>query len=132
MGKISKEEQARREGMSYALEVAKEKGIDGLEEDLKMRNAINLPVGVSKKALAECSINMKNNILDTVMILMVATLHDEFGFGEKRVQRAIDRLNFKAECIGEDYCTWEDYIQVIKEELNIDLGIRKNDKDVII
>ena len=41
-------------------------------------------------------------------------------------------MNFKAECIGEDYCTWEDYIQVIKEELNFDLGIRKNDKDVII
>lgn len=126
------EEKARREGMAYALRIAKEKGIDGLEDDLKMRNAINLPIPVSKKALEECSINIKNNILDTIMILMVATLHDEFGFGEKRVQRAIDRLNYKAECIGEDYCTWDDQIQTIKEELNIDLGIRKNDKDVII
>ena len=31
----SKEEQARLQGMSYALRVAKEKGIDGLEEELK-------------------------------------------------------------------------------------------------
>lgn len=28
MAKISKEEQARREGMAYALRLAKEKGID--------------------------------------------------------------------------------------------------------
>ena len=32
----NREERARREGMSYALRVAKEKGIDGLEADLKM------------------------------------------------------------------------------------------------
>ena len=30
--KISKEEKARREGMAYALKIAKEKGVDGLEE----------------------------------------------------------------------------------------------------
>lgn len=37
MAKLSKEEMARREGMAYALRIAKEKGIDALEEDLKMR-----------------------------------------------------------------------------------------------
>lgn len=35
MARIDKEEQARREGMAYALLIAKEKGIDALEEDLK-------------------------------------------------------------------------------------------------
>ena len=37
MAKISKEEQARREGMAYALRIAKEKGVDGLEHEIKMR-----------------------------------------------------------------------------------------------
>ncbi len=45
------EEKARREGMAYALKIAKEKGIEGLEDDLKMRNAINLPIPVSKKSI---------------------------------------------------------------------------------
>lgn len=49
MAKINKEEAARREGMSYALRIAKEQGIDALEEDLKMRNAIGLPINVPKK-----------------------------------------------------------------------------------
>ena len=61
---------------------------------------------------------------------MIATLHDEFGFGEKRIQRAIDRFNFKAECLADDYCSWDDYIQTIKDELGIICDIRKNDKDV--
>lgn len=132
MAKISKEEQARREGMAYALKVAKEGGIEALEEDLKMRNITNLPIPVSKKALNECVMNIKNNTVDTFTVLLAATLHDEFGFGEKRVQRAISRFSLKAQCIAEDYCTWNDIIENIKEELNIELDIRKNDKDVKI
>lgn len=130
MAKINKEEQWRREGMSYALKIAKERGIDGLEEELKVRNATQLPLRVSVKAMEECIVNIKNNVLDTVIILMAATLHDEFGFGEKRVQRAINRFDLKAECLAEGYCTWQDQIDVIKEELGIELGIRYNDKDV--
>lgn len=37
--KINKEEKARREGMSYALRIAKEKGIEGLEEELNSGTA---------------------------------------------------------------------------------------------
>lgn len=124
------EEKARREGMSYALKIAREKGIEELEKDLKMRKVVDLPIPVSKKALEECINNIKNNTVDTFVILMIATLHDEFGFGEKRIQRAIDRFNFKAECLAEDYCSWDDYIQTIKDELGIICDIRKNDKDV--
>lgn len=128
--KWKEEEKARREGMSYALRIAKEKGIEELEKDLKMRKVVDLPIPVSKKALEECINNIKNNTVDTFVILIIATLHDEFGFGEKRIQRAIDRFNFKAECLADDYCSWDDYIQTIKDELGIICDIRKNDKDV--
>ena len=130
MARIDKEEQARREGMAYALRIAKEKGLDALEEDLKMRNAIGLPVGVDRKALNQFTENVKFNTVDTMVILMAVTLHDEFGFGEKRVQRAIDRFMFKANCLDEDYTTWQEQIEILKEELGIELSIRANDKDV--
>lgn len=130
MARIDKKEQARREGMAYALRIAKEKGIDALEEDLKMRNAIGLPVGVDRKALNQFTENVKFNTVDTMVILMAVTLHDEFGFGEKRVQRAIDRFMFKANCLDEDYTTWQEQIEILKEELGIELSIRANDKDV--
>lgn len=64
--------------------------------------------------------------IDTVKILSVATLHDEFGFGTQRCDRFIKRFNKKAECIMDDMASWNDYIKMIKEELGIELGIRAN------
>lgn len=132
MAKLNKEEQARREGMSYALRIAKEKGIEGLEADLKMRNAIGVPVGVSKSALNEFCENVKLNTIDTMVILMAVTLHDEFGFGQKRCQQAIDRLMLKAGCLADDYTTWQEQIEIMKEECGIELTIRENNRNVQI
>lgn len=120
----------RNEGMLYAYNYAKEHGLDALEKEIKFRRITNLPIPVDKKAVDEFILNVKNQTTDTLMVLLAATLHDEFGFGEKRVQRAIDRFNFKAECLGDEYVTWQDMIENIKEELNIQLSIRINDKDV--
>lgn len=130
MAKISKEETWRMQGMSFALKVAKEKGIDGLEQDLKMRGAVMLPIPIDKKALDECVENIKCNTIDTVVILMAACLRDEFGFGRKRIQQFMNRFESKADCIAEDYCTWQDYIDTLREETGIEFSIRANDRDV--
>ena len=128
MARLTKEDKWRREGMSYALRVAEEKGIDGLREDLKLRGAINLPIPVDEKMLNEFAYDIKDNVVDSMLILMAATLHDEFGFGEKRVQKAVDRLLFKASCITGDYVTWNDIIDDIKQELNIELHINYDNR----
>lgn len=47
-----------------------------------------------------------------------------------RGQRFVDRFNKKAECIMDDYATWEDQIQILKEECGLDFKIRRNDTDV--
>lgn len=128
----SKEELARREGMSYALRYAKEHGLEALEEDLKRRQAYNIPIRISNKELQSFTDNTKNMILDTVLILASVTLHDEFGFGRERLERFVKRFNFKAECIGEDYTDWKDQIAILKEECGLEYSIRKNDKNVRI
>lgn len=120
----------RNEGMLYAYNYAKEHGLDALENEVRLRNLTNIPTQVSRKAIDECVMKIKNNTCDTFVILMASVLHDEFGFGEKRVQRALDRFMLKSECLVDDYVTWQDMIENIKEELNIQLSIRMNDKDV--
>lgn len=130
MAKLNKEEQARREGMSYALRIAKEKGIDALEKDLKMRNAVGLPIPISQKKLDEFSENIKSQVYDCTMILWAVTLRDELGFGEKRIQKVLDRFNKKAECLNEDYTTWKEQIDILREECNIELTIRENNRNV--
>ena len=126
----NKEEQARMEGMAQALRIAKTKGIDGLEADLKMRNITGLPCAVSRAAMDECIMNIKYNVVDTFTILVAYTLHEKFGFGKTRLNRFIHEFNFQAECLDEDYCTWEDQIEILRQECGLDLSIRKNDKDV--
>ena len=126
----NKEEQARMEGMAQALRIAKTKGIDGLEADLKMRNITGLPCAVSRAAMDECIMNIKYNVIDTFTILVAYTLHAKFGFGKTRLNRFIHDFNFQAECLDEDYCTWEDQIEILRQECGLDLSIRKNDKDV--
>lgn len=126
----NKEEQARMEGMAQALRIAKAKGIDGLESDLKMRNITGLPCAVSRAAMDECIMNIKYNVVDTFTILVAYTLHEKFGFGKTRQDRFIRDFNFQAECLDEDYCTWEDQIEILRQECGLDLNIRKNDKDV--
>lgn len=130
MAKVNKEEEARREGMAYALKLAKEKGIEALENECRFRNATRLPVAISRKAADECINKIKYNTIDTITILSAMTLHDEFGFGKSRIERFMKRFNFKADCIMEDYTTWEEQIQILKAECNLELSIRKNDTDV--
>lgn len=128
----NKEEQARLEGMAQALRIAKAKGIDGLEADLKMRNITGLPCAVSRAAMDECIHNIKNQVVDTFTVLVAYTLHEKFGYGPVRLDRFIRAFNFQAECLADDYCTWEDQIGVLREECGLELSIRKNDKDVKI
>lgn len=94
----NKEERARLEGMAQALRIAKAKGIEGLEAEIKLRNITGLPCGVSKKAMDECINNIKCNVVDTVTLLAVFVLHSKWGFGKKRAQKFIEDMNLQAAC----------------------------------
>lgn len=118
------------EGMAQALRIAKEKGVEGLEEEIRMRGITGLPCAVSKKALDECIVNIKENTIDTVLILAAYVLHWKFGWGKIRLERFIQEFNFQAECLTEDYCSWDDLRQEMRSECGIELDIRKNDRNV--
>lgn len=130
MAKIDKEEIARRSGMMYALKIAKEKGIDGLEEEIKFRNITMIPIALPRAKVDECINNIKLNTIDTMLILSAAVLRDEYRFGKERLARFIESFNRKTECLIDGYCTWDDQMQMLAEECGIELNIRHNDKNV--
>lgn len=127
MAKVNKEEQARREGMAYALKIAKEKGIDGLEEELRFRNALRMPIAIDRKACDECVNTIKVNVVDTVTIMAAMVLLDEFDFDRDKIQQFTERFNFKTECLLDDYTTWEEQIQILKEERDLDYVLRREE-----
>lgn len=69
-------EEARREGMAYALKIVKTKGIEGLEEECKFRGATKMPLALPKNAIDECVLKIKENTIDTITILSAITLRE--------------------------------------------------------
>lgn len=127
MGKIDEYASGRNDGLQLALKIVEEDGVDDLREEIKFRGAKGINTAMSKKELNKACTKIKEMTLDTMSILSVATLHDEFDFGAKRCQRFIERMNLKAECIVDDLATWDDFIGQIREELGIQIVIRRND-----
>lgn len=112
--------------MEYALRIVKEKGIEALEKEVRARTWSGISLRLTTEEINEASERIKQMVLDTMTIMTVITLHDEFEFGQKRIQRFLDRFTLKAECILEDYATWQDYQNIIRSELGFDLRLRWN------
>lgn len=127
MAKIDNYMQGRTEGMEFALRLAKDKGIEELEKEIKFRNSTGISLNVTRQELNAASNKIKEMTLDTFTTLGIAVLHDVFGFGEKRCQRFMDKMNEGAEFLAADLATWEDYRNEIKEQLGMDLKIHWND-----
>ena len=115
-------------GIEYAARFAKEKGIEALEQEAKFRKKTVIPVQTERKLCDDAIERIKMNTIDTIRILSIAVLRDEFGFGKDRLRRFIDRFEKKTECLCEEYVNWEDLIENIKEETGLEENIRRNER----
>lgn len=127
MAKTNEYMAGREDGLQLALRIVKEKGNEGLEEEIRFRNITGIHTLLDKKSLDTATKKIKEMTVDTFTVLSVATLRDEFDFGKKRCERFINRMNLKAECLLDDMVTWQDFIDNIEEEMGIKLRIRRND-----
>lgn len=126
MSKLDQYMQGRTEGMEFALCLAKDKGIEELEKEVRFRNRTGVSLNLTRQELAAGSQNIKNMTFDTMLAMSLMVLRDEFDFGKKRLERFKDRFTQKAASLAGDYCTWLDIIDTIKDETGIDLEIRIN------
>lgn len=132
MARLSKEEQARRDGMQWALRVVEQGGVEALRRECQIRSIQNVPVGIKEKELNEFVYNVKLNTLDCLTIMGIAVLIDEFDFNEEQCSRFKQRFNLKADCICGDYASWEDIKAQIEEDIDMKLEIRANNNNVHI
>lgn len=125
MAKVNKEQQWRAEGMAYALKIAKEKGIDGLEEEIKFRNATHIPIQVSRPSCEDAINRIKENTIDTMLIMSIASLVDTFNFGEFQCRKFMNEFDKKTDML-QSFQEWENIIKEIKDRTDIELEIREN------
>lgn len=111
----------RNEGMLYAYNFARKNGLDELEKEIKFRGLTKLPVNVNRKEVNEVVEKIKQDVIYSLIVIFAETVHDEFGFGSKRIEKLIQRFNQKAKCIG-DYVTLSDMVNNLKEEYGIDVS----------
>ena len=126
MSNLKDYDRGRNDGLAMALRIVESDGIEGLRREIKFRGVTGIHTTLAKKELDQASKQIKEMTLDTMIVLAVATLHDEFDFGQKRCQRFMDRLELKAGCLIDDLATWTDYIKAIKDEIGLELSIREN------
>lgn len=127
MGKVDEYTAGRMQGLLQARDLVRVGGLEELDNEIEFRNMTGINTALTRKELDKACDKIKAMTLDTMLVIGVATLHDEFGFGEKRCQRFIERVNLKADCLMSDMATWTDYIEMIREEIGIDMVIRRND-----
>ena len=79
----------REDGLLMALEIVKNEGVEAHEKEIEFRNITRIRTAFGKKDIHGATIKIKEQTVDTVKILSVATVHDEFGFGTQRCDRFI-------------------------------------------
>lgn len=129
MKKMREYERGREDGLDLAYRIVQQGGIEALKKELKFRGVTGIKTSLAAKDLGKAGEAIKEMTLDTITILALAVLHDDFGFGEKRCQKFMDGMDRGAQFLVEDLATWPDYIESIKEQMGIDVTIRWNDED---
>lgn len=129
MAKADKEYQLRMDGMAYALKLAKEKGIEELEKEVKFRNARFIPLEFSMDAVRKANEEIAGRVVATLMATVFWTLHNSFKFGGDRLKKF--EKAFYDECdlvdtldpYGEHFVTIRDFAEELNNKYQLGLNV---------
>ena len=123
MSKLSKEELARFSGADWALRMCEKDGTEACRKELEERGIIGIPLNISKAQLHEFENRVRMNVLNTVLLLSVSVMLDEFEFTQDMLIRFIERFNNRSDCLDGDYVRWEEIQNALQEEINLKLPL---------
>ena len=121
--KMTDYQAGREDGLLMAKRLVEEGGLGRLEDEIKYRNLTGIHTGLVQKELEKATRQIKMTTLDTVLLLAISSIRDEYDFGAGRLKRLIDRMERKAQALIGDMATWEDFRQTIREELGIEIDV---------
>ena len=126
MAKATREFELRMQGMIAAQRIVSDGGLEALTKDIKYRGLTKAPITVSQADIDSFVHEVSENLHMTVMIVTMTALHEEFGFGEKRLKQFKTRFDreTQAACdmnwVGNHYVTLTDYADSLIENFHID------------
>jgi len=123
MGRRSDYDAGRLDGLSLGLRIAKEDGIEALEKECRMRGAWKIHTALAAKEVDKATEQIKEICYQTMMVAWLSVLHDTFGFGQIRCQRAINAMNKLTAYLDHGWLYWYDLIETLTKDLNLTLEV---------
>lgn len=123
MGKMNDYQNGRMDGLLLAQKIVKEGGLEALDKEIRFRGATNLHTALAVKDLDKTTAQIKEFTLDTLLVMTIAVLYDEFDFEQEQCLQFLNRASKISESLLADMATWSDYQQMIKDELGIELTL---------
>ena len=109
----------RARGLELALDIVRKDGIKALEKEVQIRGRTGINSPVSLKDLTVALPPLRRLIQEAYTVLVIETLHTELDFGPKRVNRFMERLYLKQQCLVDGVVEWQDYIDAMYDEMGI-------------
>ena len=83
LAKMNKDYELRMQGMIYASNIVSKKGVEGLKEDIRIRNVLKAPMKFTASQIREFWDTLSENLYNTVLTVTALVLHEEYRFGKK-------------------------------------------------
>lgn len=81
--------------------------------------------GIKRKTVKETVARVSREAFERMMVLSLFVLRDEWGFGEKRMERFMDQLGTLVEDVSEGRLSMDDITVTLENELGIEFMWRK-------
>ena len=121
----------RMQGMIYACKIAKEKGVEYLEKDIKRRGVLKADIIYKDSQLRELWDNLSQNIYTNMLVTVLYVLYDQYGFRKERLKKfkkfyddAV-HITLDLDYMGEHYVKMQDYAVELNEKYNLGLDVNK-------
>ena len=124
MANMKEYQKGRMDGMELAYRIAKENGLSGLLDEIRFRGKAKVNTGLMMKELEDASEPMRGFINEGHILIWLAVLHDEFGFGNKRLNQAMDKFEQIYTAIEGGYAGFADYIEEMSKKMGRQLTSR--------
>lgn len=108
----------RNDGLLLALRILREEGREALEKECEFRRRTGIFTSVSVKELSKASEEILSLVNESQILLCLSVLHDEFDFGEKRLNQAMDAWEEKNEAFRGDLYLYADYREQLEDTMN--------------
>lgn len=131
MARVDKEYELRMQGMLYALEVAKNKGVEALEKEVKMRGVTRAEITCKEEKVREMYQMMSQNVYINMLTVICWTLKENFGFGKQRLQKLKTAFDANAQIIqdldymGQHYVQLQDFAFELNNKYDLGLDIER-------